>query len=144
MALKPGEANHGRAAKRAEKLKDPKYATRKAELTPSQAATYAAKTAVQVSGVAAPTRQSAFMDLAGFSGAYLDVATAEGYLKICPAERENSCFYYYKFNRGRWAGHYVVAVADRSDPDYALWILGGKIDEVLSGTKKPIKDTYQG
>lgn len=135
------EANHGRRS-RAEKAADPKYATRTYAPRKTADALSPTEASARLDARAATARQGSFMDLDQFAAAYLDDASSVGYLKICPAEREHSAFFYFKFNRGAYKGHYVVVVADYADPAYALWLLGGKIDAVLAGNAKPIKDTY--
>lgn len=64
----------------------------------------------------------------------------DGYLRIIPDGARKAAYYKWKFTRGEWAGHYVMAVVSYYDPAMALLLVRQKIDQVELGIKRPAKD----
>lgn len=66
----------------------------------------------------------------------------EGYYKFCPGNDGKSWYLSYRWKRGRWAGHYCMAVVLRGDLRYGVCLLGEKIELVRRGLLRPTLDRF--
>lgn len=90
--------------------------------------------------VASPHRPEA--TTANSGGALLSLVTRDdGWLRIVPARDSDSVYIKWKFSRGPWSRHYVMAVVQYWQMGYGLSLLLDKLDAVDSGAFKPTQDT---
>jgi hypothetical protein len=66
----------------------------------------------------------------------------KGVLKICPTERWQTCYLYWRWSQGEHAGHYVCVVTSIYDLSLGLAMLAEKYTAVLERRMRPTKDRY--
>ena len=65
----------------------------------------------------------------------------DGWLRLVPAADGKTLYLKWKFSRGKWSGHYVMAVVEVWQWDYGLSLLADKLEAVDLSVKIPTKDT---
>lgn len=94
-----------------------------------------------------PKPRRTYSDEHGLTGTRLhDIISlySDGVMKICPTENPLICYLYWRWSRGRWAGHYVCVLCSSYELSIALGVLVSRIEEVQTGQRRPTRDRYQG
>jgi len=71
-------------------------------------------------------------------------ADPDGYFKQTAGDDGKSWFIAYKWQRGSWAGYYVMARVLRGELRLGWQLLAEKVLAVRSGVRKPTLDRYEG
>lgn len=66
----------------------------------------------------------------------------DGWLRISPAGDGKTVYLKWKYSRGPWRNHYVMAVGHIWAWDIAIELLERKVAEVDQGSRVPTKDTW--
>lgn len=64
----------------------------------------------------------------------------DGWLRITGKDDVGVLYLKFKYNNGKWRGHYVMAVVQHWQFNYGMLLLGSKLHKVDCGEMKPTKD----
>jgi hypothetical protein len=66
----------------------------------------------------------------------------DGFFKATTGDDGKSWFLAWRWQRGEWAGHYVMARVLRGEVAWGLQLLLDKVEAVRNGTRRPTRDRY--
>lgn len=86
------------------------------------------------------------INIAGLHNALEQLAGVDpdGYFKASLGDEGKTWFIAWRWQRGQWAGYYVMVRVLRGELGYGLQLLADKVYSVRAGSRKPTLDRYGG
>jgi hypothetical protein len=65
----------------------------------------------------------------------------EGWARFVPHVHDGTLFLKWKWSKGDYANHYVMAVVKEHELQFGLALLVDKVEDVVAGVANPVRDT---